>query len=249
MAKQLIVNNLLVSYSDSAGLGDVSLVFLHGWRSQKEIWGKLIQAMPQAWSCYALDLPGFGASQAPLAALYVNDYVQAVAEFLKKLGLKNVVLVGHSFGGRIAIKLAASQPGLLSKLVLIDSAGFVNSKNQFFAIAAKIARPFFKPQFMQSLRGKIYSRIGAEDYVATPNLKQTFVNIINEDLSKYLPQINSPTLLVWGEKDPETPVIYGERMNREIPNSKLIVIPGAGHFSFLDNPSMVAGGMINFIKP
>jgi pimeloyl-ACP methyl ester carboxylesterase len=262
MVKQVIINNLLLSYGGQKGDGQKTLLFLHGWRSNKEIWNTVIQKLGnKEIGKLAMDLPGFGGSEQPLPnpplrrggelrGFAVKDYANVVAEFIRKLELKNVVIVGHSFGGRVGIKLASKRPELISKLVLVDSAGFAMeaSKKKLAAMAAKIVKPIFKPQIMQGLRKKIYKKIGAEDYLATPELQKTFVNITNEDLSEDMKKIQVPTLMIYGQHDKNTPVTYGELMKFLIPNSKLTIIPNAGHFSFLDQPQEFVEALKSFIK-
>ena len=238
MENQIIVNSLLISYTQT-GTGETAVIFLHGWRSNKEVWGKIVTSdkLKVTSLCYAIDLPGFGKSQIPKQEMRVGDYAEVVKEFIKKLELKNVCLVGHSFGGRVGIKLAAKYPQTISKLVLVDAAGFAmdqNKKTQMNS-AAKIVKPFFKPAFMQSFRKKIYKAIGSEDYVATPELQKTFVNITSEDLSEDMKNIKCPTLIITGAGDLDTPVEFGKRMNSLIQDSKFVILPKAGHFSFLDN--------------
>ena len=89
--------------------------------------------------------------------------------------------------------------------------------------------------------------MGAEDYVATPKLQQTFINIINEDLTDLLPKIVQPTLLIWGENDKDTPLSQARVMEQKIPNAKLAVFKGAGHFSFLDKREEFVKELINFL--
>jgi pimeloyl-ACP methyl ester carboxylesterase len=250
MVKQVVINNLLVSYNEQTGDGGQTLLFLHGWRSDKEVWHGIIQTLGNyEIKKLAIDLPGFGQSQIPPEPMTVGDYANIVAEFIKKLELKNVIIVGHSFGGRVGIKLSSVHPELISKLVLVDSAGFPMpaAKKSLMKAGAKIAKPFFKPQFMQGLRKKIYKQIGAEDYLATPELQETFVNITNEDLSEDMKKIQAPTLIVNGENDKVTPVEYGELMKLLIPNSKFLILKSAGHFSFLDKPEEFVKNLKEFM--
>ena len=257
---QIIINNQLISYLSVKTAGEKCLLFLHGWRSSKEVWGEVVnkliseQANKQV-SIYAIDLPGFGAS--PLSnfkqrgrGLSVSDYAEVVKGFIEKLELKNIIIVGHSFGGRVGIKLASLYPDIVYKLVLVDSAGFAMNENKksVLGFVAKIVRPIFKPAFMQGLRKKIYQTIGAEDYLATPELRLTFVNITSEDLAEDIKNIVCPTLIVWGENDEATPVSFGERMKLEIKNSELKILPNAGHYSFLDRPEEFGSILINFLN-
>ncbi|MEK7161620.1 MAG: alpha/beta hydrolase [Patescibacteria group bacterium] len=249
MANQIVVTDNLISYNQS-GAGDSAVIFLHGWRSQKEVWSGVVSRInDERLRIYSLDLPGFGGSSVPKEAWTVGGYAEIVKGFIEKLELKNVVIVGHSFGGRVGIKLAAKYPSVISKLVLVDAAGFVNqtAKKSAISIMAKIAKPFFKPKFMQGLKQRIYKTIGAEDYLATPELQKTFVNVVNEDLTEDLKKINCPTLIIFGENDNETPVEFGEKMHSLISNSRFEILPDAGHFSFLDKPEEFAKVLIDFI--
>ncbi len=198
---------------------------------------------------FALDFPGFGKSAMPAKDFTVADYAEIVRRFIEKLELKNVILVGHSFGGRVGIKLASKYPGTIDKLVLVDSAGFIThqKKKNLISAMAKFARPFFKPKFMQGLRRKIYRHIGAEDYLATPQLQKTFVNVVSEDLSADMEKILCPTLIIYGENDAETPPEFGRRMQLKIKNCKLEILPKAGHFSFLDQPEEFVGQLEKFV--
>lgn len=253
MDKQLVINNNLIFYTQT-GEGDSAVIFLHGWRSNKEVWNGVVKRLQDSkierLKIYALDLPGFGSSPAPKNSWAVGDYTEVVKVFIEKLvrqpADKNIVIVGHSFGGRVGIKLAAKYPSLISKLVLVDSAGFVQKKTGM-SIAAKIAKPFFLPKFMQGLRRKIYKFIGSEDYLATPELQKTFVNVVNEDLTEDMKKISCPTLIIWGENDKDTPVEFGKKMESLIPDSKFFILPGAGHFSFLDQPEEFAKNLHEFM--
>lgn len=264
MVKQVIINNLLVSYNEQTGDSGQTLLFLHGWRSNKEVWdGVRLRINDKGLRMIALDLPGFGQSQIPSQPMTVGDYANVVAEFIKKVELKNVIIVGHSFGGRVGIKLSSVHPELISKLVLVDSAGFPMpaGKKSLMRVAAKITKPFFKPRFMQGLRKNIYRQIGAEDYLATPELQTTFVNITSEDLSEDMKKVKAPTLIVNGENDKVTPVEYGERMRiliNSTPSSDGVVLPhdrakflilkNSGHFSFLDKPEEFVEVFKTFIQ-
>lgn len=253
MTKQIIIDDLLVNYTDIKGAGESSraLLFLHGWRSNKEVWQGIIERLTDLQiERLAIDLPGFGASGTLKTAMSVGDYAAVVAGFIKKLELRDVVIIGHSFGGRVGIKLSAAHPELVNKLVLVDSAGFAApaSKKLAYARLAKIIKPIFKPRVMQAVRRKIYQKLGAEDYVAMPELQQTFVKVVGEDLSGDIQNIRQPTLLVWGRNDKDTPLRSGERMHAMVQNSSLVILEHAGHFSFIDQPEKFAGVLKKFVS-
>ena len=251
--KKIVINGQLISYlEDLRGKEGTPLLFLHGWRVDSSIWNKTIELMRENGidnNIYALDFPGFGGSPVPAKDYNISDYAQIVEEFIKKLDLGKVIMVGHSFGGRVGIKLSAMYPELVAKLILVDSAGLVTEKGKKSAmqLGAKILKPFFANKFMQPLRKKIYKAIGSEDYLATPELQNIYVNVTGEDLTPYLSQISALTLLIWGAKDKDTPLEFAKIINEKIKNSKLIVYPNAGHFSFSDNPAEFARKIKEFI--
>jgi len=251
MNRQIIVNNSLVNYGvfDEANNKSGCLLFLHGWRSNKEVWGHVIAKL-SGHQVFTIDLPGFGKSPAPKAAWTVGDYAETVAEFIKKLNLQNVIIVGHSFGGRVGIKVASRHPDIIGKLVLVDSAGFVTeqTKKRAMELGAKLVKPFFLPKFMQGTRRKIYKIIGADDYVATPWLTETFIKIKDEDLTEDMKKINCPTFIVFGENDAETPASFGEKMHALIAKSQLLIIKNAGHFSFLDRQDEFVKVLTEFLS-
>lgn len=249
MSNQLVVNGQLINYYKFGAHDLPALIFLHGWRSEGKVWTEIVQKLTnKQQAVFCLDLPGFGGSALPKNAFSVSDYAETVAGFIKKMELKKVILIGHSFGGRIAIKLAASQPPYLKKLILVDSAGIRESAglNQKKALA-KLLKPLFKPKFMAGVRRSIYKVMGAEDFLARPELKETFLKVVNEDLTLDLDKISLPTLIVWGQDDAETPLSQAKVLKEKILNSKLVTIDNAGHFSFIDKPERFASELNRFI--
>lgn len=249
-----------------AGGGKKTLVFLHGWGGTWQSWTPIINSLQSMfkskYTIYALDLPGFGLSPLP-RAYSLADYVEEVRGFIQKeiLGparMTKVVLIGHSFGGQVAIKFGLTNPELVSGLVLVDAAGVRNNSASVLA-HAKIAR-FGKNILLKSplaghigeLRKKYYRLLGMSDrdYLATPDegfLKETLGVILRDDLSRQFSKIKSPTLIFWGEKDEPCPVEWARILNREIEGSKLVVVPGAGHFSYLDDPDGFISNLHQFV--
>jgi pimeloyl-ACP methyl ester carboxylesterase len=236
--KQIVVDNVLLTYYlHPSTISGETYVFLHGWGSNSTLWFAAVGPVIQNRTALFLDLPGFGKSQIPTQSWGLDEYVAEIADFFTKLNLKKVTLVGHSFGGAIAIKLAVNRPDLIAKLILVDSAGIrpkTVRKNMITGIA-KIVKPLFQPEFMRPIKEKIYRCIGAEDYL-DPRTREIYTKIISEDLTGELSRVKQQTFLIWGENDRSTPPADAEIMHRSIKNSTLAVIPGAGHFSFLDQP-------------
>jgi pimeloyl-ACP methyl ester carboxylesterase len=227
-----IVSGLATEHSDK-GLGPVILM-LHGWGDSLHSFDILAEKL-QGYQIVRLDLPGFGGSELPIGVWTVEDYARFIKEFCKKLHIEPQYMIGHSLGGRILIKAVAS--GLLNprKLILVGSAGVADRqtvRNSAFMVLAKVGKLLLKPfpkSWYLRLRRELY-RVTGGDYISTGALKETFLKVINEDLSETARQVSIPTLLIWGEDDIVTPVSEGKKLHSLIPNSELRVLIGAGHF-------------------
>lgn len=273
--KQIILKNYLVNYYAAASENPAAktAIFLHGWRANGMIWMPVVEGLlkdsPSTGSginIYAIDLPGFGKSELPHQPFHLKDYAEVVREFINKLKLlthpsplargegqrerSNIILVGHSFGGRVAIKLAVSHPDLIRKLVLVDCGGFRKSewKRGLTTFFAKVMGPAFALPLLRTLRPRIYNILGADDYLAIPEFKNTFINVVNEDLLPLFPKIKPPAFVIWGENDQETPLEFGRLVHSKISNSKFYVLQNAGHFSFLDDPEEFVKILKEFIQ-
>ena len=249
--KKIIINGLLINYYYFLPKKNLNktLVFLHGWGVNSQLWFKILpELIKKNYFMYFLDLPGFGQSQSPDTIYDVNDYKKIVYEFIKKFGLEKINLIGHSFGGRVAIKIAAENPNFLEKIILVNAAGIIyNSRTKrIAAIIAKIIKPVFKPSFMQPLRKKFYFLIGSE-YLENIKLSKIFTKIVMEDLTLLFSKIKKQVLIIWGRNDKITSLNDGQLINKLIPKSKLIVFEKAGHFSFLDAPEEFSKELIKFI--
>lgn len=250
-----VINGIHTNYI-TAGQGEAVLL-LHGWGSSLEPYRRLIGLLSQKCFVIALDMPGFGKTGEPERAYDVDDYVDFVLEFLKLFPVTKLSLVGHSFGGRVIIKMVNRElPFTVDKIVLIDSAGIKpqssNKKTfrqtcykagKWFATRKPIAKLF--PDFLEKLRKKF----GSADYAAaSPMMRQCLVKVVNEDLSHLLPGIKAPTLLVWGENDTATPLSDAKKMEADIPGAGLAVIKNAGHFSFVEQPVIFERIMASYFE-
>ena len=215
------------------------LILLHGWGEQASNHFKFITPLiKNKYKIIILDLPGFGKTGKPKKPWNVSDYVDFVTAFVNKLKLKNFNLLGFSFGGRISIKLA-SKYGYkinetltsLNKLFLVSSAGIgvekAEQKNTSFLFAI-----FKKIPFLRFIAYKLIYR-KSDYYKLRGVMKQTFKNIINEDLTSELKNIKTRVIIIWGKEDNITTLKSARLINKNIKNSRLYVINGIGHFGFL----------------
>lgn len=215
--------------------GKPTVLFLHGWAAPAATYRLLLDHLSGYCRVVAPDLPGFGGSAEPESPWCVDDYVDWTVAFAEALSLTDVVLMNHSFGGRISIKLLARRPLPFGvrKAVFIDAAGILPKRTlSYYAkvYSYKAMKRLF-PGWAKRRQGKT----GSADYRnASPLMRQTMVRCINEDLTGLLADNPVSTLLIWGEKDTATPVGDGRKMESLIPDAGLVVLPGAGHFSFAE---------------
>lgn len=216
------------------------LLMLSGWGTTISVYQSLIDDLSDTNTVYCLEMPGCGSSEEPNRALTSSDYVKLVQEFIKKQGIKELNLFGHSNGGRTVIKLLASDEVdfKVDKVILTGCAGLTQPKSA----GAKFKTQIFKTgkkvfgKFSPNLEEKIKQRVGSDDYrAATPVMRETLVNLVNEDLRGELPKIKQPCLLLWGENDDQTPLSDGELMAELIPDAGLVVFSNSSHFAFLEN--------------
>lgn len=241
--KRIAIDGLNISYK-IFGNGGINVLLLHGWGTTKEIFEPVINIISKEsdLKLITLDFPGFGESDMPKKALDTIDYEKIIYNFIKAIGLNKIILIGHSFGGRISIRLASSHPENVNKVILVDSAGLKPKRKLSYYIKVysfKFSKFFLKILFKKKKLDKkmktLYSKYGSEDYKHTnAMLRETLVKVVNEDLSTLLPKIKAPILLMWGENDNDTPVWMAKQMDSLIQDSGLVVLKGAGHYSFID---------------
>ena len=200
-----------------------------------------------------MDYPGFGKSPIPEKELTIYNYTDLIINFLKDQKILNPIIIAHSFGGRITTLLTGYYKINIDKLILFDIASIKQKKSiktrlkeKIYKILKKIIKIFPNKEKLQK---KLINYFGSTDYKALPpTMHKTFINIINEDLTKYLKYIPSETLLIWGEKDQDTPLKDAYKINNLIKESALIIYPNASHFSYLDYPILTNNIINEFIK-
>lgn len=223
------------------------VLILHGWGIKKELYQLLVDKLRQKGSVvYLPELPGFGSNRVMRRPLNLIDYTEFIKEFLRKNKIQKPIVVGHSFGGRIAILLAAENREIFSKMVLTGVPVFspVSSfKVQIFKILARVGKAYFRLPILVNLspffRKLLYFLAGSFDYYKLSGyLRETFKNVISFNLEKFLPKIEVETLIVWGKKDKVTPVWIAKKIHQGIRNSKLILINDGAHNLIYEKPDI-----------
>ena len=236
------IKGLNINY-DVKGSGDY-VFLLHGWGSNLKLFNALADEISGKYTVVSLDFPGFGSSDEPSEIWDVSAYSEFMVEFIRQFECESVILLGHSFGGRVIIKMSnlPDLPFSIEKIILVDSAGIRPKrtlKYKFKVRIYKIGKAIFNLRLMKKLFPNVLEnyrkKAGSADYnSASEMMRKILVKTVNEDLTPLLPNITAPTLLIWGENDTATPVSDGQLMEKKIAGSGLVVLKNAGHYSFID---------------
>ena len=215
------------------------IIWLHGWGQTHASLLPLAELMEKRATNILFDLPGFGRTERLKRGAASPDYAVALAAELAALPAGRRLVVGHSFGCRVGLRLAAGWPQLVGGLVLIAPAGLPRRRGILWQAKAaglkligRMARSV--DRFLGSrLHDRFAGRFGSADYRNAGPLRETFVKIVNEDLTAVARQISQPVAIVVGEDDTETPPEISRRYEQLIENAGLVVVPGFGHLDIL----------------
>lgn len=214
------------------------IILLHGWCQNLNTFEGLIDVLKTKYTVYAIDLPGFGFSDEPEDPWSVKDYSNFLDKFCTDLKIHRPIILGHSFGGRIAIKYASNN-SKIRRLILVDSAGLnINRGIKFYfrKWRYKLVKNYYKLIKNNVKLEEWFNKHASNDYKqATEKMRLTLKKVVNEDLRKDLRKIKAETLLIWGENDTVTPLKIAFKMQKKIPNAGLVRLEGLGHFPYLED--------------
>ena len=230
------------------------LILMHGWGCDHSTVRAIAATAALTHTVYNIDFPGFGASEEPAEVWGVERYTRLIEALVKSEKLESPVLVGHSFGGRVAILFASRNKA--DKVILVDAAGIKPRRTLKYYLKVysfKAGKKFWElilgKEKAQARIDRMRARRGSSDYAgASPMMRRILSKVVNEDLTDRLPLISAPALLIWGENDTATPLSDAKKMARLIPDSGLVSFPGCGHYSFLDNPGQFRAVLSSFLK-
>lgn len=254
--KKILVKGLEINYRIQ-GEGR-PLLILHGWGSSSNSWIKIQKILAgQGFKVIVPDFPGFGKSGTPRIPWNIDDYIEWLKNFIGETKIKTpLFLLGHSFGGRIAIKFTVKYPQKIKYQILLASAGIKSVptvKQKIFFRLAQFGNHLFskKPlrRFKSSTQQIFYQIIRQMDYLKVNQvMRETIKKVLIEDLLDFLPKIKRKTLIVWGKQDKVIPIKYAHTMKEKIPDSQLIVLPDSGHSLQLDNPEKLVKVITRFLR-
>ena len=233
-----------------------SIVLLHGWGLSGSTFEPLAAELTKrGYRVFTPDFPGFGLSTMPAKPLRLSDYAAFLHDYLTKNTIQEPIVIGHSFGGRVALKYQFLYPKSVRALILSGTPGFtpINRKKLLlFILLAKIGKAFFSlPPFhlmQDTVRRWYYYLVGARDfYRAEGVLRETFKHIVQEDLLQSMSTVTMPCLLVWGEADTIVPLSVAEKMKNVISDARLEIVQGEDHGVPFKNPKVFADYVTAFL--
>lgn len=217
----------------------VQLIWAHGWGQSLDAMQPLAEGLARTSSSFLIDFPGFGQSPAPPDTWDTATYADNAAHWLATLPPACRIWIGHSFGCRVGLQLAARHPGLVNGMVLIAAAGLQRRRSlkdqlryQLRVRTFKLAK-LFVPEGPR--RDALRARFGSADYRNAGPMRSILSKVVREDLTEVAKQIACPALLIYGENDVDTPPEIGERLQRLIPNASLTLLPGLDHHTVLSS--------------
>ncbi len=235
------IDNININYIQYGKGPDVLL--LHGWGQNIQMMKPIGDGLCSNHRITIIDFPGFGESDELQSPWAISDYTLFLEKLINELKIKKPTIMGHSFGGRVAISYSADHP--ITKLVLFGSPCIRVTKD--LPLYVKILKKLKTLPGLDKFGEYMKKYIGSRDYkAASPVMRQTLVNVVNEDLSSCARRIEEPTLLIWGEMDDEAPLSEAKELEKIMIDAGLIILPGT-HYAYLENLGQVINILNNFI--
>ncbi len=264
----ITLDDLEISYIKE-GTGEKTLLFVHGLSSNADAWSKNIAVLKKDYTCVALDLPGYGKSSKPEATYTASYFAEVVQQFIEKLELRNIVLVGHSMGGQASIKLATMHPERIEKLLLVAPAGL----EQFSEASSNVMKSFFTTASVKNTTDAQIEKNYALNFYVQPKdvskmitdrkkikkasdfdahceaIVKSVSGMLNDPVYHDLEIISQPTLVIFGNQDMLIPNRYfnptltieavGNIALEKIEQVRLECVKDAGHFVQFEKPKEV----------
>src|SRR5689334_3404114 len=258
--KEITIYGQKIHYVE-AGSGPTNVILLHGLGGSSQVWQFNIGPLAEKYHVFVPDQIGFGKSDKPLVNYRIRTYVDFLDQFCKQLKIERPTLIGNSMGGWIAAMFTASFPDRVDKLVLVDAAGYAPPKDfdmrTLFGLnpttregmKVLVAKVFYNKAFQTdaAIDQAIAARIAAGDGYTINSITESIIR--GEDfLDDVVKTIKRPTLIVWGRQDGLVPLADGERFNKDIAGSKMVVLDQCGHVPNAEKPGEFNAALLKFLS-
>jgi len=238
-------NDVCVNYDFVSNKAKKTLVFLHGWGQNIQMMDPIAKPFKKEYNTLIIDLPGFGKSDLPKTVWSLDDYVEMVHSLILNLKIKNPVLIGHSFGGKISIIYASKYD--VERLVLLSSPYKVQIRKIPFKV--KVLKFFAKIPGLKSLANYFKTKMGSTDYKnAKPIMRDILVKHVNTDATENCKKINVPTIIIWGTNDTTVGIENAYEIEKLIKDSAVIPYEGLDHFAYFEDPNKTIKIIKSFIS-
>lgn len=225
------IKDLNINYVDYGNSNGDTILFLHGWGQNIEMMKPVGDGFKKDYRIVILDLPGFGQSEEPTSLWTLYDYVECIHELLKKLKIDNPILFGHSFGGKISLLYASMYP--VKKLIVCGSPYRKEIKK--LSMKTKVLKSLKKVPGINKLEDVAKRHIGSRDYrQASKMMREILVEHVNLDITEEVKKIESPALIIWGDKDEEVPLDCAYELEKLISDAGVVLYPNCTHYAYLE---------------
>lgn len=237
-------NDININYEFYDNDSKTSLIFLHGWGQNIEMMQPIAKPFIKRNNVLIIDLPGFGKSDEPKEIWSIYDYADMVNDFVKELKMKNPIIIGHSFGGKISLCYATKYK--TEKLVLLASPYKKKIKKE--SLKLKTLKALKKVPGLNKLEGIVKKHMGSTDYRnASEHMRKILVGHVNLDLTEEAKKIKCPTLLIWGTNDQAADYEDALELEKLIPDCGLVTYEGCTHYAYLERLNQTINVLNSFI--
>lgn len=217
-----------------------AVIFAHGWDRRGEDFRAVAELVADRARAVLLDLPGFGDSPRPPDRWGTEDYARFLRQYIAdELGYTSFIWVGHSFGGRVGLRLAAMADSPVSDLVIVAGAGLKLPQPWWEVLRGRVRSQMFRlkrrPDLGESALIALERQYGSADYVRSreTGMRDIFLETVNEDQSESVGDIRCPTTLIYGALDTEAPPVIGRMLHERIASSSYVECPAFDHSTIL----------------
>ena len=225
------INDVKFNYKIYGNKESQSIVFLHGWGQNIAMMEPIANPFKNDYNIVIIDLPGFGESEEPKYAWTLDDYVEFLHSFFKRYNIKSPILVGHSFGGKLALLYASKYK--VTKLVVLASP--FKKEITKLSLKTKILKKAKKIKILKKLENFAKKHMGSVDYRnASPIMRQILTQHVNTDITEEIKRIDCPTLIIWGTNDEAVPYARAHELENLITNAGVVTYEGCTHYAYLE---------------